>query len=59
MAEKKQDQPISQPDPGTKHTTDPEDHMEGPISSLMQNIKEGAENEDVKKKGDDDNNKRS
>ncbi|MBC7903883.1 MAG: ester cyclase [Gemmatimonadaceae bacterium] len=36
-------QPVSKPDPETLHTTDPQEHMEGPISSLMQNIKEKAE----------------
>ena len=38
------------PDPETLHTTDPEEHMRGPISSLMQDIKEDAEKEDLPKK---------
>lgn len=37
------DQPISKPDPETLHTTDPQEHMKGPISSLMQGIKKEAE----------------
>ena len=41
------------PDPETLHTTDPQEHMEGPFSSLMQGTKEGFEDngseEEVKK----------
>lgn len=33
----------SKPDPETLHTTDPQDEMKGPVSSVMQNIKEEAE----------------
>ena len=40
------------PDPGTLHTTDPEEHMEGPVSSVMQDIKEKAEKNDSGKKKD-------
>lgn len=47
MTDRKHDQPLSQPDPATKHTTDPEDHMKGPLSSMMQNIKESAEENDT------------
>jgi hypothetical protein len=46
MADKKHDQPISQPDPETTHRTDPQEHMEGPVSSLMQNVRETAEEAD-------------
>jgi len=46
--DRKQDQPTSKPDPETLHTTDPQDHMKGPVSSTMQGIKEEAEkNDDV------------
>jgi hypothetical protein len=38
------------PDPETLHTTDPEEHMEGPVSSTMQKIKEEAGKEDKGKK---------
>ena len=35
------------PDPETLGTTDPEEHMKGPISSVMQKIRKGVEkNED-------------
>ena len=38
------------PDPETLHTTDPQEHMKGPFSSTMQNIKEEAnKNDDVSK----------
>ena len=38
------------PDPETLHTTDPQEHMKGPVSSTMQNIrKEANENDKVSK----------
>jgi hypothetical protein len=40
------------PDEETLHTTDPQEHMEGPISSLVQGTKEGLETDEDKK--DDD-----
>lgn len=39
---------LNQPDPGTTNTPDPQENMEGPISSLMQEIKEEAEENDEK-----------
>ncbi len=48
MTDKKHDQPLSKPDPETLHTTDPQEHMEGPVSSFMQGIKENAEESDNK-----------
>jgi hypothetical protein len=44
--EKDKSQPVSKPDPETKHTTDPQEHMKGPVSSFMQNIKEEANKND-------------
>ncbi len=35
-------------DPNTLNTTDPQEHMEGPLSSLMQKGKEKAEENDNK-----------
>ncbi len=32
-------------DPETLHTTDPQEHMEGPVSSLMKKVGEGFEDE--------------
>lgn len=49
MTDKKHDQhdqPVSQPDPETLHTTDPEEHMKGPFSSAMNKIRENAEGND-------------
>ncbi len=40
---KKKDKPAIQPDPKTKHTTDPQEHMEGPVSSVVQSVKEQTE----------------
>jgi len=34
------------PDPETLHTTDPQEHMKGPVSSTMQGIKEEAKKND-------------
>ena len=46
----------SKPDPSTLNTTDPQEHMEGPVSSLMKSTKEGFEEEGAEKgnEGDDD-----
>lgn len=38
------------PAPETLHTTDPQDHMEGPLSSLVQSVKEKVEENDEKSK---------
>jgi hypothetical protein len=34
------------PDPETLHTTDPQEHMKGPVSSTMQGIKKEANKDD-------------
>lgn len=44
--EKDRSQPVSKPDPETLHTSDPQEHMKGPVSSVMQNIKEEAKKND-------------
>jgi hypothetical protein len=52
--EKKQDRdPVTRkgaktgdPDPETTGTADPQERMEGPISSIMQKIKDGADDND-------------
>ena len=41
------DAPVK-PDPETLHTTDPQDEMKGPVSSLMNNLKEGVNDEGKK-----------
>ncbi|HEX6193379.1 MAG TPA: hypothetical protein VFZ42_13485 [Chitinophagaceae bacterium] len=45
------------PDPKTLNTTDPQEEMEGPVSSLMQNIKENAEENDEESKDEADKKK--
>ncbi|MHA4846105.1 hypothetical protein ACX0G7_18150 [Flavitalea antarctica] len=35
--------PLAKPDEETLHTTDPQENMKGPLSSLMQGIKHEAE----------------
>ena len=35
-----------EPDPETLHTTDPQEHMKGPVSSTMQSIKKEANKDD-------------
>jgi hypothetical protein len=47
----KEDSP-RQPDPETLHTTDPQEHMRGPVSSFMQKVKHEAEDNDKKSKED-------
>ncbi len=37
-------------DPETLHTTDPQEHMEGPVSSLMHGLGEGFDDKDAEKK---------
>jgi hypothetical protein len=49
---KKHDQPISQPDPETLHTTDPQEEMEGPVSSLMNKAREKMEESDTDASGE-------
>lgn len=40
------------PDPETLHTTDPQEHMKGPVSSTMQGIKHNAEEGDAESKAE-------
>ena len=46
--------PALKPDPETLHTTDPQDHMKGPVSSTMQNIKDEANKNDKVSKDEAD-----
>ena len=46
---------IVKPDPETLHTTDPQEHMKGPVSSLMQDVKKEAEKEDTPGPADKEN----
>ena len=40
------------PEPETLHTTDPQEHMEGPISSLMRKAGESFDSEKTKEEAD-------
>ena len=51
--EKKVNDSTVQPEPETLHTTDPQEEMKGPISSLMQNTKEAFENDETKEEADE------
>ena len=53
MSDKK-DESATKPDPETLNTTDPQEHMKGPVSSVVQKGKEKAEkNDDNAPKGDE------
>ncbi len=54
QAEQQNKAAIVQPDPETLHTTDPQDEMRGPVSSLMQEMKETFDTDEEPKKKDDD-----
>ena len=41
------------PDPETLHTTDPQEKMEGPVSSMVQNVKEEVEENEERDKKDE------
>jgi hypothetical protein len=41
------------PEPETLHTTDPQEEMEGPVSSLMQSAKEAFEGDETKEEADE------
>jgi len=59
MEKKQQDRPAVQPDPETLHTTDPEEHMEGPVSSAMQKIKDKAEKNDKQDREENEKEKKA
>lgn len=48
-----------QPDPETLGTTDPQEHMKGPLSSLMQKTKDKAEKNDDQEQDKHDHKKNS
>jgi hypothetical protein len=45
---------IVKPDPETLHTTDPQDHMQGPISSLVQKTRETVQEQGGKVNKEDE-----
>ncbi|MFT3909316.1 MAG: hypothetical protein QM737_07830 [Ferruginibacter sp.] len=44
---------IIKPEPETLHTTDPQEHMEGPISSLMHKTGKSFDTDETKEEADD------
>lgn len=46
-----------QPDPETLNTPDPQDKMKGPLSSIVQSVKETVEENDVETKEEADKKK--
>ncbi len=46
------------PDPETLHKTDPQENMEGPISSLMHNTGEGFDTEETSEEAKDEKDKK-
>ncbi|MEP6700769.1 MAG: hypothetical protein ABJA85_05615 [Bacteroidota bacterium] len=52
----KEESPLA-PDPKTLHKTDPQENMKGPISSIIQKMKEGGEDNDKESKEEADKKK--
>lgn len=46
QVKEKDNKSLTKPDEETLDTTDPQEHMEGPISSIVQSVKEKADNSD-------------
>ena len=46
--------PANKPEPETLHTTDPQEHMEGPISSLMHSTGHSFDSDKTKKEADEE-----
>lgn len=44
--------PANKPEPETLHTTDPQEHMEGPISSLMHSTGHSFESDKTQEEAD-------
>jgi len=56
-SESEEEKSTLKPDPETLHTTDPQEHMEGPVSSFIQKIKEAGEANDDESKEEADKKK--
>ncbi|MEO8763544.1 MAG: hypothetical protein ABI416_04620 [Ginsengibacter sp.] len=50
-----QSEEVIKSDPETLHTTDPQEHMEGPISSIMHKLGEGFDDKDAPKEKEEKN----
>lgn len=54
----KKDEGALKPNEETLHTTDPQEHMEGPISSLVQKTSEGFKKEESVEGDDEEESKK-
>lgn len=57
LKEDNQKTPSLPPDPETLHKTDPQENMEGPISSMMQGLKKDGEKNDEQSRSEADRKK--
>ena len=46
------------PDPETLHTTDPQEHMKGPVSSSIQGLGGGFDTDETKEEADEEKEKK-
>ncbi len=51
-SQKTNEEASPRPDQETLHRTDPQEHMKGPVSSLMQNTGEGFDTDETKDEAD-------
>lgn len=51
-AEDNQQDDLDKPDPETLHTTNPQEHMEGPVSSLVQDVRKISKSKNPNRKKD-------
>lgn len=49
--------PAGKPEPETLHTTDPQEHMKGPISSLMHSTGDSFDSDETKEEADEEKEK--
>jgi hypothetical protein len=49
-----EDKPALKPDPETLHTTDPQENMEGPVSSTMHGLSEAFKTSETKEEADEE-----
>ena len=51
---KESSKPAVKPDPETLHTSDPQEHMDGPVSSLARGLNEAMDGRDMEEEKADD-----
>ena len=55
--DQRNDSSVSKPDAGTTHTTDPQEKMEGPVSSTMHKTGEAFDTDETKSEADKERDK--